>query len=586
MSRESVFLSNIDWVSKDTIEPQYVALLSPAREYFHNIFMEHPMAFQLSTQLSDSPNLRDILRLSDEEEKQGWFEAMDTELNALLDKQTFRKVPRSVPLSQNKEIVGTTWVFKRKRKPDGTVIKRKARLVVRGDQQQQVGQDRSSTYSPVVNWSTVRLLFTLATTFRLKTTQIDFRNAFVQSNLPDPIYVELPPGGYKNHPDNAGMVLEVSKSLYGDRRAPQLWYKHLRTALESLGFTMDKHDTCLFTKNNCVFVVYVDDAIIVSPDQAIIDGVIRGLENLGLDLERMGSMSDFLGVKITQLEDGTLELTQPSLIQRLIELLGLTQARPVSTPADGGLGKCSKDPPANGDFNYRSAIGMAMFLTNNTRLDCAMAVHQCARFSSDPRLRHEQAVKRIGRYLLGNSSNGLIIRSTGDLTLDCYVDADFCGLFNYEDAEDPDSVRSRTGFLITLGNVPVYWSSKLQGSIALSTMEAEYIALATSMRTLLPLKSILSTIGLALGFDSSQLNKTSTIYEDNEAALSLATTDPPRMTPRSKHIAVKYHWFRKHLRKGFIEVHPIRSDDQKADILTKALTRIKHERARFLTMGW
>jgi hypothetical protein len=349
---------------------------------------------------------------------------------------------------------------------------------------------------------------------------------------------------------------------------------------------MDKQDTCLYTKQGCVFVVYVDDAIIVSPNQSIIDDVIQGLSDLGLDLERMGTMSDFLGVKINQLEDGALELTQPSLTERLIEVLGLSQAKPVSTPAEGALGKCKTDPPASGDFNYRSAVGMAMFLTNNTRLDCAMSVHQCARYSSDPKLRHEQAMKRIGRYLLGTATNGLIIRPTDDLTLNCYVDADFCGLFNFEDADDPDSVRSRTGFVITLGEVPVFWSSKLQGTIALSTMEAEYVALSTAMRTLIPMKLVLRTMTSALNLFHGSISNPSIIFEDNEAALSLAITDPPRMTPRSKHIAVKYHWFRKHLKRGFIELQHIRSNDQKADILTKALPRIKHERARLLTMGW
>ena len=155
-----------------------------------------------------------------------------------------------------------------------------------------------------------------------------------------------------------------------------------------------------------------------------------------------------------------------------------------------------------------------------------------------------------------------------------------------EDSEDPDSVRSRTGYLLTLGDVPVCWSSKLQTSIALSTMEAEYIALATAMRTLLPLKSILKTMATSLGLQKLLGDQLSIVYEDNQAALTLATTDPPRMTPRSKHIAVKYHWFRKHLKKGYIELHHIGSNDQKADILTKALAKIKHERARLLTMGW
>jgi hypothetical protein len=111
----------------------------------------------------------------------------------------------------------------------------------------------------------------------------------------------------------------------------------------------------------------------------------------------MGSLSDYLGVQIRKDDHVTLELSQPSLTTRLIEVLGLSQANSVSTPAEGPLGSCSSDPPASGSFNYRSAIGRAIFLTNNTRLDCAMTVHQCARFSVDPRLRHEQAVKCIGR---------------------------------------------------------------------------------------------------------------------------------------------------------------------------------------------
>ena len=100
------------------------------------------------------------------------------------------------------------------------------------------------------------------------------------------------------------------------------------------------------------------------------------------------------------------------------------------------------------------------------------------------------------------------------------------------------------------------------------------------------MKLILRTMSAALGLSQKSILNPSIIFEDNEAALSLATTDPPRMTPRSKHIAIKYHWFRKHLKKGYIELQHIRSNDQKADILTKALPRIKHERARLLTMGW
>lgn len=227
-----------------------------------------------------------------------------------------------------------------------------------------------------------------------------------------------------------------------------------------------------------------------------------------------------------------------------------------------------------------------MYLANNTRRDCAMAVHQCARFSSNPRVPHEQALKRIGRYLLGNSDRGISIRAGKLMHLDCCVDADFCGLFNYEDADDADSARSRTGYLLTLADIPILWSSKMQTAIALSTMEAEYVALSTAMRALIPVKSVMTTIAKALDLHTVDSSNISTVWEDNEAALTLATTDPPRMTPRSKHITIKYHWFWKHLKIGFIEIKHITTDQQKADIPIKALSRIKHEQARQLTMGW
>jgi hypothetical protein len=229
---------------------------------------------------------------------------------------------------------------------------------------------------------------------------------------------------------------------------------------------------------------------------------------------------------------------------------------------------------------------MGMYLGNNTHPDCSFALHQCARFGHDPWAPHEHAMKRIGRYLKGTAEKGLIIKPTGDLTLDCFVDADFAGLFNYEDPRDPVCARSRTGYIMTLGDIPVLWSSKLQTEIALSTMEAEYIAASTAMRALIPLRAILFDITDALGIQFPRASRVSTIWEDNQAAYILATTKPPRLTPRSKSLAVKYHWFREHLSPGSIIMKPLDTKIQKANILTKALTPQKHLEERKLTLGW
>ena len=222
----------------------------------------------------------------------------------------------------------------------------------------------------------------------------------------------------------------------------------------------------------------------------------------------------------------------------------------------------------------------------------AFAINQTARFSNNPTALHGEALKRIGRYLMGTAERGLILQPSKDLSLHCYVDADFAGLWSNENSDDPTSVRSRTGFIITIGQSPITWSSKLQTEIALSTMEAEYIAASTSMRTLLPLRNQLAKIIKHLHLNAAGPSFVCTIWEDNQAALQLATKDPPRMTPRSKHIGIKYHWFRSHLSSpnssdpNGIFMKAIATTDQLGDTFTKPLDTGPFETARKKIMGW
>jgi hypothetical protein len=122
------------------------------------------------------------------------------------------------------------------------------------------------------------------------------------------------------------------------------------------------------------------------------------------------------------------------------------------------------------NWEYASIVGMMMFLANNTRPDIANATHQCARFTHAPRKSHALAVKKIIRYLQGTKDKGLIMKPTSDLSIDCYVDTDFAGLYGQEDPQDPISVKSRTGYDLFLANCPLFWVSKLQTEIASSTM--------------------------------------------------------------------------------------------------------------------
>lgn len=267
--------------------------------------------------------------------------------------------------------------------------------------------------------------------------------------------------------------------------------------------------------------------------------------------------------------------------------MGLQDANPKSTPTDvKPLGKDEHGPACQEKWSYGSIVGMLMYLASNSRPDIAYAVHSCARFTHSPRRSHELALKRIAKYLKGTRNRGLIINPTVDLKLECFCDADFAGLWGAEDEQDPICVRSRTGYVITIGGAPVLWTSKLQTEIAVSTMHAEYIALSQSMRDLLPTKGLLLEVANALNVEHDNVAQVSKVWEDNNGALKLANTELPIATPSSKFFAIKYHWFRSHVKPGELEVLAIDTAVQKGDLFTKGLPEGDFRPKRKMLMGW
>ena len=180
----------------------------------------------------------------------------------------------------------------------------------------------------------------------------------------------------------------------------------------------------------------------------------------------------------------------------------------------------------------------------------------------------------------------MIIDPTKELTLDAYPDADFAGMYGHEKPTDPACAKSRSGFVIVFAGVPVLWQSKLQTETALSTMEAEIIALAACMRELIPIMDMVASLADAVGLAAGDVNMKVSVHEDNSGALVLAETLPPQFTPRSKYYATKTIWFREEINKRGIKLLKIDTTEQLGDIFTKGLAQPTFEYLRSKIIGW
>ena len=578
----NAFLNSLDWTeefaSSSIDYNSYInkVILPQLNPSYNTIEYFDPMWLNMKANQEDVPSWHEATMGP---YKDGFWEAMETELNTLERIEAWSVVDRTKEMN----VLDSVWAFKIKRYPDGSLRKLKARFCVKGFQQIE-GVDYFETYSPVVAWSTVRLIFTIALILNLQSVQVDYTAAFPQAPLTEDVYVEMPRGFKKSN-----QVYKLKRNLYGLKQAARNFFEHLKEKLESQNFRQSNLDQCLFIHKNILVLIYVDDCIFFSKDKENITNMIKALRESGLEIEPEHDMAGFLGVLIDRNnEKGHYTLTQVGLIERIITSLELNGAKGKKTPAEHGALPADKDGEAcNESFNYSSIVGMMSYLSGHTRPELEFAVHQCGRYSHNPRAIHEAALKRIGRYLVNTRDKGIILTPTSDLKIDCFVDADFAGLWSYENPNDPVCVRSRTGYVIMFCGVPIIWKSKLQTEITLSTMEAEYVALSMAMKELLPVRELIIEVCESVGLSRNDLTSIhSTVWEDNAGCAILANMELPRMTPRSKHYAVKYHWFRSKLKPNNIKVEKIDGTFQLADIFTKALRTDKFERLRKLLMGW
>ena len=249
-------------------------------------------------------------------------------------------------------------------------------------------------------------------------------------------------------------------------------------------------------------------------------------------------------------------------MEKLLERYGLQDANPVSTPMDLNVKLVANDGQSKpvDPVKYQSIVGSLPVCCIATRPDISQAVGALSRFNSAPTETHLTAVKRILRHLKGTINLSLVYKKTENSEIIRYTDADW--------ANDLDTRCSTTGNVFVMSGGPISWISQKQATVALSTAEAEYIALSTASQEAVWLQKLLADI-------DKNCAKAITLMEDNQGAIAIAKN--PVEHKRTKHIDFRYHYVREQVKKGVIEIKYLNTKEMLADILTKPLARGKFE---------
>ncbi|KAM3001281.1 hypothetical protein FF2_037593 [Malus domestica] len=479
-----------------------------------------------------------------------WQHAMQEEYDSLRIQGTWNLVPAP----NHRSIIGSKWVYKVKRNPDGTVSRYKARLVAQGFSQEH-GVDYSDTFSPVVRHTTVRLILALAAMNKWELKQLDVKNAFLHGELQEEVYMKQPQGFVdSSHPD---YVCKLLKSLYGLKQAPSAWNSKFTSYLVTMGFTASVSDTSLFIKtdNNDIIILllYVDDIILTGSCVTKVQLVVQELSSV-FDLKDLGKLTYFLGLQIQYKPNEDIFVNQSKYIKDLLHKAGMDSCKPANTPCKPHNqmmmteGELLSDPSS-----YRSIIGSLQYLTF-TRPDIAFAVNTVCQHMHSPTEVHFGSVKRILRYLHGTMQHGIVYSSQSQIHLTAFSDSDW--------AADLNTRRSVTGYIVFLGDNPISWQSKKQTSVSRSSTEAEYKALAHTAADLAWVRHILRDLKCVL-------LQPPVINCDNMSAIALSSN--PVFHSRIKHLDTDYHFVREMVQKGDLAVAYVPTDEQTADVLTKGL---------------
>jgi hypothetical protein len=469
-------------------------------------------------------------------------------------------------------------------------------LVARGFKQEH-GVNYFETSSPTAKMTTIRILLSLIGILDMDADLLDIKTAFLYAKMDeevwakppndlDKLYVHLIPMvdplqrhhlQYQLKRLREGTWLRLRKSLYGTKQASRNWYNMLNDFIISKGFYRNRADPCLYTRvsgENIVFVlVYVDDIIVASTDPILTRGVIDALSSK-FQITRKGGLTQFLNIDLSRnREYRTVSMCQRRYIEEVyarfaqeLHLPDKTYRTPMvenfkititEEEMNAGVGKESSDEYIK-NFPYQELLGSLLFLTICTRPVLAYPISYLAKFAQKYNMEAINGLIRVLHYAYNTRFEPLRLGGAAIPRLVGFCDSDFAGCLMTR--------KSTSGSILFLALGPIVWYSKLQTIVAQSTAEAEYIAMYPICQNIIWIRNMF------YDFNFIRLRPifSTTVWMDNMAAIEVAKSNV--LNSRLKHIALKMALIKDLCNYGIITPDYIDSQNNRADIFTKAVS--------------
>jgi hypothetical protein len=529
---------------KDYVDPDELDITNCTIDYCYRV--------------SNIPNTYDEAITSPEAFK--WKNAMNEEMTALEDNDTYELTP--VP--EGRSVVGGRWVFAVKIGPNSEQ-KFKARYVAKGYLQIE-NIDYKETFSPTARITSVRMLMQLSIQSDYVVHQMDVKTAYLNADIDCEIYVEQPDGFVKNNKRGEKLVCKLKKSLYGLKQSGRNWNTVLHSFLLSLKFEQSLCDHCVYVKSEneskVIIIVWVDDLIVAANDLNTVNEIKCSLSHK-FKMKDLGQLSWFLGIEF-KFEDACIKMNQTKYLEAILLRFKMTDCNPKSIPCDINVNKNNTDSIDSKDLVdpklYREIVGSLIYVMTSTRPDLCYVVTKLSQYMKQPTNAHLNLSKFALKYIKGTLHYDLKFKkSCTDLSLTGFCDSDWGGSVDR---------RSISGYCFQLNNDGplISWKSKKQNTVALSSCEAEYMAMSYAIQEANFLQQLLKDMQIS--------NKMSVnLYVDNQGALELAKN--PVHHQRSKHIDIRYHYIRSQIQSNIIILHYVPTNDNIADMFTKPVNKNK-----------